>query len=229
MTCTRNVLLGVAALTFWLTGCADTTAPGGDGLALRRSSTTLESWTLSSLSTAETTTESGATTTGGETPENTLQHAPTAPPLMTYSTSFLATQGKPTKFQVNYNIGTAAYPIVGPLFLEITIPRDAEILGPDGNPIPRGGTAEITVDIDPVTYLVRFGPHGSTFLGRKPAQLVFGYLYADMTGHSESDSMTVWYQPEEGTEWTAQETTVDRVGHWIVTDIYHFSNYAVAW
>ena len=39
----------------------------------------------------------------------------------------------------------------------------------------------------------------------------------------------VFYQPSADTDWTAQPTYVERKGKRLLVDLYHFSNYAVAW
>jgi hypothetical protein len=77
-------------------------------------------------------------------------------------------------------------------------------------------------------FFVQFGPHGSTFLGRSPAELSFNLKFADLNGQ-EPAGLEVWYQPSAGTEWNPEPTTVDANGNRVLMDLYHFSNYAVAW
>jgi hypothetical protein len=83
----------------------------------------------------------------------------------------------------------------------------------------------LTVHTDQETVQLNFGPHGSTF--KKPAKLQIFWLYTDLLGQLAS-GLNLWYQPEVGTAWSPLATQVDLQDQWLVSDLYHFSNYAVA-
>jgi len=173
------------------------------------------------------TTGDGATADGidpQDVPDNTVEHASDAPALQTYATSFTHTAGKMTIFQLNY-VSTSELPSP---FLYLTIPADAQVLDEFGNVAPAGQQVTITVEVDLVKFLVHFGPHGSTFLGNHPAVLWLKYQYAETDGE-DVNTLTMHYQPEAGEEWTQLDTEIDTFGRWARANIYHFSNYAVAW
>jgi hypothetical protein len=152
-------------------------------------------------------------------PTEVLRHRADAPALTTYNTSFMAVQGRRTIFDLFYEDGT--------WFMEIVIPQGAQILNESGEPAAPGEMVEITMTLDPELFYVTFGPHGSTFLEQHPANLKFSLDYADLEGIDPA-TLDVWYQAYEGGEWVDLSTTWRRKSYWLETDIYHFSNYAIA-
>lgn len=151
-----------------------------------------------------------------------ITFAPSAPPLATYDTSFVVTVEKKWSGSVFFADGRTE-------FLRLSIPKDAEFFDAAGNPLPKHGTVRLTLHIDPVYASFQFGPHGSLFLGKKgPASMCLAYSFLAFGGQTLSD-LSVWYQPESGSGWTALDTQFDIGNKWLCTSIYHFSNYAIAY
>ncbi len=210
-----------------LTACGDNTAPDLDGLSLARGGNRVAK----------------SSDTGGDgggqvedpialEPEQcpypdvpdgepcVLRHATDGPPLATLETSFVAVQGRRAQLDFDWSDGE--------WYGKVIIPRDAQLLDASGRPLAKGESVLITVELDPDRYLVRFGPHGSTFLGRNPALLIFDVERADF-GTADPRATRIWYQPYEGDAWSALASTWDIKNWAIEVPIYHFSNYAVAW
>jgi len=61
----------------------------------------------------------------------------------------------------------------------------------------------------------------------QPGKLKFSLEYAELAGRS-LDDVRVWYQAYEGDPWTDLATIWRKKSYWIESDIYHFSNYALA-
>ena len=209
-----HCLLGTVLLAV---GCSEITSPI-DGTSFKRANVA----TMTTIAVVE----APETSYDGMVPPTTVVQAFDAPALMTYSTSFVAIQGQTKMFNLYYKNPDTGQ--AGDRFLYVEIPWDAQLLRADGTPAAPGEQVEITLDVDPVSFFVQFGPHGSTFLGSSPAELWFNYRHAEDEGH-ERDTPTIWYQPTEGEQWEDQGTTVRQRGKWLYVEIKHFSNYAVAW
>ena len=161
-------------------------------------------------------------------PANTLRQSADAPALMTYETSFTAVQGEGNTFIVFYVDPWIDEVMQGDWFMKLDIPMDAQLLRADGTPAAPGESIEITVEIDPSLFFAQFGPHGSQFDGRKPAKLSFNLEFAEPLSRQAKSDLQAWYQPEVGEQWTPRATTVDLKRNKVVLDLYHFSNYAIA-
>ncbi len=155
-----------------------------------------------------------------------IRQAPDAPPLETYDTSFAVIVGRPTSFRIHYeNVDGWTRP---PVFIEITVPRDAQLVDHHGAVHQRGDSVEVHVTIDPERFEFAFQPHGSTFMGRKPVTLWVSLLYADF-GNLRPELLRVWYQPTELDEWTTADTEIDPGFRSLTMKLRHFSGYAIAW
>ncbi len=168
-------------------------------------------------------------------PPGVLAHKNTAPALETYCTSFWVTQGQPKTFEIRYaappptsSDGGDGSTDLGDVFLRLRIPEDAVLVDSVGRPVPAGTRVLMTVSVHPSLFVVQFGPHGSRFDQRHPAVLSLKYSWAALGGRNPA-GLQVWYQPEAGTEWSAEPTTVDVNGQTVRVLLQHFSNYAVAW
>jgi hypothetical protein len=163
-----------------------------------------------------------------------LRHSPDAPPLMSYDTSFTAVQGERTEFVLHYvnpyvvALSYDRWELVGSWFMRVSIPKDAELLDETGLPAAVGDSVEITVLVDQEQFLVEFGPHGSTFLGKKPALLEFSLEFAELV-ELDPDMLDIWYRADAMGEWNALGTRFDKRGTKLQAPIHHFSGYAVAW
>ena len=67
----------------------------------------------------------------------------------------------------------------------------------------------------------------TTFIEQHPANLKFSLEYADLDG-LDAGALDVWYQAYAGDPWLDMSTTWRKKSYWLETDIYHFSNYAIA-
>jgi hypothetical protein len=203
----RSLHVGALSGAIALGACSEPTTPRiSHGISASRSSARATSTDASLL---------------GSTSPTFIRFAAGAPPLETYDTSFVVTVGKLSGFYICFANTTTT-------FLYVTIPKDAQFFDAAGNPLPRGDTVRISVQIDPVYASIQFGPHGSLFLGaRGPALLQVNYDFLDFGGRAPTDTH-ILYQPESGSTWTTLATQVDVDKKWLVASIYHFSNYAVA-
>ncbi len=217
----KKTLVGLSVALLSV-GCSDITSPL-DGASFKKKKNNDVT-----VTTTGSTENGGATqnTNDGTVPATTIAQSTEAPPLLTYSTSFTAIQGQANTFIVFYedewNPG-----MQGDWFLKLNIPRDGQLLDENGNPAAPGDTVQITVEIDPSLFFVRFGPHGSSFNGNKPATLQFNYAYAQ--GGWNQNDLAVWYQPADGEAWNEEPTEVNTKKNRVLINLYHFSNYAVAW
>ena len=107
------------------------------------------------------------------------------------------------------------------------------MLGPDGGPLAQGDSLLISVELDPEMFRVEFMPHGLVFAADDPMQLKFWYTFADQTTRDglqrDPSSLRVLYRSKPGDPWVPIDSEISLQGHFIVTDVYHFSGYAVAW
>ncbi len=164
----------------------------------------------------------------GEVPPLTIVQSADAPPLTTYSTSFTAVQGEASTFVVFYDNPWSPEVDEGEWFMKLDVPMDATFMDADGNPAFYGDTVQVTVEIDSTRFFVQFGPHGSVFVGNKPATLSFNLRFAELNG-DDPRLLDVWYQPYVDEPWLPEPTQVDKRGRKAVVSIDHFSNYAIAW
>ena len=151
-----------------------------------------------------------------------MEYVPGMPPLRSYDTSFVIVVGRAATYTVPF-VGWMPIP-----FLKLVIPQDAEFFDGPGNKLRNGTTVQVTLSIDREYAALSFGPHGSLFMGKQPAVLYLNYYFLDLDGEAPT-AASVLYQPASGGAWTPQPTVVDLLHWWLVTPIYHFSNYAVAY
>jgi len=225
----RFMTLTVMALALPIAACGDIQGPIGEtDIALARGGNSTTTTLTTDATVGSGAVNDGPITYAGDVPPATITHSADAPPLQTYRTSFTAIQGEGNTFVVFYRDPWTSGNNQGDWYLKIDIPSDAELLNENGVPVPVGEAVEITVELDSTRFFVQFGPHGSTFLGRKPALLHFNLRYADYQG-LDLDALQVWYQPNVAETWTAQPTEVNAKKHRLLMYLDHFSNYAVAW
>jgi hypothetical protein len=159
---------------------------------------------------------------GSEVPPFTIVQSADAPPLETHNTSFVAIQGEETSFIVHYLDPKDPGNNEDLWFMRIDVPADAEFVDASGAPVADGDTVEVTVEIDATRFFVQFGPHGSTFVGRRPAILTFNFRFADLNGLDPS-KLNIWYQPSAGETWSPEPTEVDLRGSTARIYLHHFS------
>jgi hypothetical protein len=154
-----------------------------------------------------------------------LRFAPWAPPLETYDTTFTLVQGTASADTIFFR--PRAGETERELFMVLAVPATARFVDAAGRPLASGSTVFLTVKVDDKLVKLDFGPHGSTFT-TKPARLSIWWQNTDLQGRSGS-GLELWYQPTNNKSWSALATQVSTAFTWLVADLYHFSNYAVAY
>ncbi|PYP08615.1 MAG: hypothetical protein DMD59_11690 [Gemmatimonadetes bacterium] len=166
-----------------------------------------------------------------------LRQAKTAPSLATYQVSFWAYVGKASAVAVNYL--PAKGQSVGDPFLRFSIPRGGLVAGANGATLKSGDSILVTLNIDPVSFLVDFQPSGVLFSKTSPAILGFWYGRAnpDLNGDGVVDAadqllmqqLAIWYQGDKAYGWSKQPSINDTTKQLVGAAVYHFSQYAVSW
>lgn len=153
-----------------------------------------------------------------------LRFAPWAPPLESYDTTFMVTQGKASSDTLYFAKST-----MGPRmpYLIITVPRDAQFVDAAGRVVPKGTVVPLTVQADREYVRVNFGPHGSTF-SKNPAMVQVSWFFTDLLSRAPS-GLKLWYQSDNTAPWQQQPAVLDLQFYWLTTTLDHFSNYAVAY
>jgi len=148
-----------------------------------------------------------------------LRFAPGAPPLQTYDTTVTIVQGRHNWLEIFHEDLT--------WFITLDIPPSAQFVSADGTPVPSGEAVSLRARVDSPYVSFEFQPHGSYFTGSRPVELWVGLKHLDLEGRSEFPD--IWYQADSNEPWTALPTEVRLSGQWLVVQLTHFSNYAVAW
>jgi hypothetical protein len=166
-----------------------------------------------------------------------LQQAPTAPPLETYQVSFWARHDRESTVAVNYR--PAAGQSVGQPFLRFRIPKFGLKWGPDGARLYGSDSVFITLTIDTLKLSVDFQPSGVVFSDLFSAGLVVWYVNAnpDLNGDGVVDStdqtlegqLALSEEPTKVNGWFKLATKNDTTQKYVATNVYHFSQWAVAW
>ena len=211
--------LTAVSLSLLLGACADSTGPLPSGNSLGPAPT----GAVSAARTSKTTSTDGSKTATAPalTP---LRFASWAPPLETYDTTFLVTQGKASSDTLYFQKGTLGLRMP---YMVISTPKDAQFVDASGNPLPKGSTVKLTVHADSQLVQLNFGPHGSSF-SKNPATVQVSWFYTDLVGKDPS-ALKLWYQPDVNTAWNPLATLLDFEFYWLVSTLDHFSNYAVAY
>jgi hypothetical protein len=154
-----------------------------------------------------------------------LRFAPWAPPLETYDTTFTGVQGQASSDTIYFERRPGA--ATRELFMVLEIPASATFVDASGRALSPGSVVRLSVEVDREVVRLSFGPHGSTFTS-KPARLYIWWQNTDLQGRPGS-GLQLWYSPESDGVWRASQTQVSAANAWVVADLYHFSNYAVAY
>ena len=91
----------------------------------------------------------------------------------------------------------------------------------------RGEEREINVELNTETGTIKFLELEITEPTVPVSVLQFNYAHAQ-SGWNEND-LAVWYQPTEGEAWNEEPTEINMKKNRVLINLYHFSNYAVAW
>lgn len=149
-----------------------------------------------------------------------IKFASWAPALSTYDTSFAVVVGTASTHSVSFKGSSIP-------FMKLAIPASATFFDANGAALPAGSKVAVRTQIDRVNAAVRFGPHGTQF-SRQPATVSLNYLALDLGGR-RADQLSIWYQPNDLTNWSEETTQLDVQYWWLNAPIAHFSNYAVAY
>ncbi|HEV8263722.1 MAG TPA: hypothetical protein VGQ06_02145 [Gemmatimonadales bacterium] len=166
-----------------------------------------------------------------------LRQSPTAPPLATYRVAFWARHDQESTVAVDYR--PAAGQSVGQPFLRFRIPKFGLKTGPDGTRLYGSDSVFITMTIDSVKLAVDFQPSGVTFSEVFAAGLIIWYANAnpdlngdgvvDATDEALQQQLALSEQPAKMTGWFKTATKNDATQKYVAAELYHFSQYAVAW
>lgn len=166
-----------------------------------------------------------------------LRQARTAPPLETYRVSFWARHDKESTVAVNYL--PAAGQSFGQPFLRFRIPKFGLKWGPNGTRLEGTDSVLITLTIDSLKLSVDFQPSGVVFSDVFSAGLVMWYVNAnpDLNGDGVVNSTDQMLEqqlalsegPTKLNGWFKTATRNDTTQKFVAADVYHFSQYAVAW
>ena len=154
-----------------------------------------------------------------------LRFASWAPPLETYDTTFTLVQGLASSDTIYFTKRPGA--VTREVFMVLAIPVSATFVDASGRTLAQGSEVRVSVQVDHDVVRLNFGPHGSTFT-KKPARLYIWWQNTDLQGRSGS-GLELWYSAGPGSAWSALDTQVSAAYTWLVADLYHFSNYAVAY
>jgi hypothetical protein len=167
-----------------------------------------------------------------------LRAAATAPPLANAADSFWAKKG------VDRRIGIYFRPAAGASdssqLLEFRVPAQALSRKPNGDPIAMGDSVHIFVTVvDPSKFIVAFEPSGLQFSTTSPADLTMDFAEADADLNDDGvvdatddllkTQLHLWRQEQAGQPWTLLSTVVDASLEEAETQIFGFTNYALAY
>jgi hypothetical protein len=174
---------------------------------------------------------------GDSTTLHVLRQSPSAPPLATYRVSFWARHDMESTVAVDY-LPAAGQSVEQP-FLRFRIPKFGLKTGPDGARLWGADSVFITMTIDSVKFAVDFEPSGVTFSDVFAAGLIIWYANAnpDLNGDGVVDAadqaceqqLALSEQPAKMTGWFKTATKNDATQKYVAAELYHFSQYAVAW
>lgn len=161
--------------------------------------------------------------------EDQLEFVPrssTAPPLVTLDTAFWAVRGEQRTLEIRFagqgGSGT------GTRFLEFEVEDESLLRRPDGTTFTLGDSIEITVSIDPVLYLVDFGPSGLVFNPQEPAELEIEYDEAEDEFLAREGEFDAWRQEGTGQPWERQASVQFEELDEIDVSVFSFTRFALA-
>jgi hypothetical protein len=167
-----------------------------------------------------------------------IRVALTAPPLANAADSFWAKKGQNRQIQIYFR--PAAGMVDSSLFLEFKVDAQSLYKRPDGTLIADGDSVLIHVTVsDPVHLIVTFQPSGLQFSASKPARLKYEFLEADEDLNSDGvvnatdatlkAQLQLYRQETTGGLWSPVSAVIDTSINECDSDIYGFTNYALAY
>lgn len=158
---------------------------------------------------------------------NILRLAPTAPPLLTTSTTFQACQGSGAEGRLVFNNGSGGE---GQEFARLTLDNNTLLAKPDGTLFAPNECIQITMTVDdPTQVLVRLEPTGLHFNPADPAQLKIQYGEAEGVDSTVETQIAIWRQESAGAPFAEIGSAVLKDLKEVEASLLGFSRYALAY
>jgi len=167
-----------------------------------------------------------------------LDVAAGAPSLANPADSFWAVSGQSRRLRIYYQPSEPGED--SSLLLEFKVGAQSLLRRPDGSAFAPGDSILIHVSVvDTAHMIVAFQPAGLVFSSVYPAHLIFGFGEADHDvdddGHVTAADSTLlasvhlWRQETTGAPWVQLPTSVTLSDDEAKSDIFSFTNYALAY
>lgn len=154
----------------------------------------------------------------------------------TYSVSFWAVKGQDRVVDIDYlddNGGSSP-------FLRFEVPAAALSARPNGQNFAAGDSVLITMSLDSLDMVVNMSPSGLQFNTQDPAVLKVWYTGAgeDLNNDGvvdnddwniEQNLLAIWTQQVSSDPWSVLPSVRSPDNKWVMSDVEHFSEYAVSW
>ena len=150
--------------------------------------------------------------------------------LTAYQATFWAVNGQTRSLQINYSGGGGTQRF---LLLTTTNPTYA----PGQGTLAVGDSVLVTTTVDPKNVLVDLQPTGMLFGTPGKLKIWYGGAGGDLNGDgvvNSTDAMIaqqllgIWYQEGSTAPWVQIAATKSLTEQWVESNLYHFSNYSVA-
>ena len=167
-----------------------------------------------------------------------IRAAALAPPLANPADSFWAKKGENRQILIMFR--PAAGMIDSTKLLELRVDAASLYKRPNGTLFATGDSVLIHVTVsDPVHYIVTFEPAGLQFSSSKPARLKYEFREADddlnsdgvvnATDDALKAQLRLYRQEAGSTYWTPVTALIDTTIEECDSDIFGFTNYAMAY
>lgn len=157
-----------------------------------------------------------------------------APAVQSYDVVFTVTRGHSHEIELKYDDGTGELED----FLELKFGENTLLQWPDGTPIEDGESVDITLTVDPSTFLFDLSPAGLVLSASDPLRIEVDYEHAnpDFNGDGLVDELDEqireqlgWWRQDEPALWTALETIHDLPEQSLRSQTDILENIAVSW
>ena len=159
-----------------------------------------------------------------------------APPLVATTASFWAKKGENRELRLYYHAAAGAQDSVE--FLRFRVDDRSLDRRPDGSAIATGDSVLITVNVSDLSNLiVDFQPAGLKFSADRPARLTLKFAEADDDLADDDDGvdpavlpqLSIWRRETPGDPWVRQASTTNTTEQEVETNVFGFTNYAIAY
>jgi len=167
-----------------------------------------------------------------------IRAAALAPPLANPADSFWAKKGENRQILIWFHAAPGM--VDSTKLLEFKVDAQSLYKRPNGTLFATGDSVLIHVTVsDPVHYVVTFEPAGLQFSSSKPARLKYEFLEADddlnsdgvvnATDDALKAQLRLYRQEAGSTYWTPVTALIDTTIEECDSDIFGFTNYAMAY